>query len=491
MSDTALPNHEAILKLCAAAAPAAWYPRDYAAASGVPRDSLYEPLNDLRISGLVQLTDWVKDRGQGYILTDLGQEVLGNPAYLTQLANSLRNEEDHVTAPTVLPAKTSGVRTPEFPRLVPILLLINILTFAASAVVATQAGVPLGTFLTKGDSATIHRLGGVSALDLLHGEWWRLLGCTFLHFGIFHLAANMFSLYFCARLESIWGAARFMFIYFVAGFAGSCSMMMVNPGTLSEPTVGAGASGAIWGLLAALIAWVLINRKRIAPEELAANINQFLIVMVLNIGMCWVPMISASAHAGGALAGLLLAGLLHIHRLATEPRRFMATLLIITLPLLFGLCLYQVMRSDPRWQRIEREEVSRIAERELNEQVPHIDETFDAFDKLDDEAMKLLNVEPDKRGKAAVSSMQEELTQVLTKSHDLAEKLPPNDKLREDIERRRRLGREALEKLTAFATELESMLRENRTLAGEEAGTLRSRRKEYKEAMLAWKKRNQ
>ena len=84
MPDSVLPTHEALLRLCALAAPKPWHPRLYARESGVPRDSLDSPLNDLRLAGLVRLTDWEKGSGQGYVLTEQGEEMLKNPVALAQ-----------------------------------------------------------------------------------------------------------------------------------------------------------------------------------------------------------------------------------------------------------------------------------------------------------------------------------------------------------------------------------------------------------------------
>ena len=48
----------AVLKLCAASAPAPWYPRAYATLLGVERDSLDPFLDQLRLGGLIRLTEW-------------------------------------------------------------------------------------------------------------------------------------------------------------------------------------------------------------------------------------------------------------------------------------------------------------------------------------------------------------------------------------------------------------------------------------------------
>src|SRR5262249_38328108 len=69
------PTPDAILRLCAASAPA-WFPSGYAAETGTDRDSLDEPLNQLRLGGLVRIGGWEPGKGQCYVLTDAGRAAL-------------------------------------------------------------------------------------------------------------------------------------------------------------------------------------------------------------------------------------------------------------------------------------------------------------------------------------------------------------------------------------------------------------------------------
>ena len=66
-----------------------WYPRQYAEKHGVDIESLYSPLNDLRIAELIRLTEWIAGSGQGYVITDRGREVLADPAFLLQMHKGL------------------------------------------------------------------------------------------------------------------------------------------------------------------------------------------------------------------------------------------------------------------------------------------------------------------------------------------------------------------------------------------------------------------
>src|SRR5713226_10085732 len=76
---------ETILRQCAEAAPSPWYPSEYARTNGIHRDSLDPYLDQLRMAGLVHLTDWVPGHGQGYALTPAGEDVLKNPRQLARL----------------------------------------------------------------------------------------------------------------------------------------------------------------------------------------------------------------------------------------------------------------------------------------------------------------------------------------------------------------------------------------------------------------------
>src|SRR4051794_14204257 len=85
MPETTVPPLDEILRLCAAAAPQPWYPSPHAQAAGIPRDNLDAPLEKLRMSGLIRLTDWVQGRGQGYVLTPEGEQVVRDPRHMAQI----------------------------------------------------------------------------------------------------------------------------------------------------------------------------------------------------------------------------------------------------------------------------------------------------------------------------------------------------------------------------------------------------------------------
>jgi membrane associated rhomboid family serine protease len=125
------------------------------------------------------------------------------------------------------------------------------------------------------------------------GEWYRALTYGFLHSGLFHLAINMFVLYILGMLlEPAIGTRRFVAIYLISILGGALGVAVID-----EQEVTVGASGGIFGLMAAAF---LIARQR-GLDELASQIG-FLVVLNLVITFS-VPNISIGGHLGGLVAG--------------------------------------------------------------------------------------------------------------------------------------------------------------------------------------------
>src|SRR6058998_1412428 len=76
---------ETLLRQCQATAPEPLYAGAYAQTSGLPREQIDAALDQLRLAGLIRLTDWAQGRGQGYTLTPAGTEALQNLKFLQRL----------------------------------------------------------------------------------------------------------------------------------------------------------------------------------------------------------------------------------------------------------------------------------------------------------------------------------------------------------------------------------------------------------------------
>lgn len=133
----------------------------------------------------------------------------------------------------------------------------------------------------------------------IEGEWWRLLTAAFLHGGMLHIAFNMYVLWMIGPiLESLFGHFRFIVLYLVAALAGSVASYMFS----SPITFSVGASGAIFGLMAALI---------VAGHHLKRDVTQVLVLLGINVVIGFlVPGIDWRAHLGGAVVGGLIAAIM-------------------------------------------------------------------------------------------------------------------------------------------------------------------------------------
>jgi membrane associated rhomboid family serine protease len=425
MSEPAATSiRETVLRQCLAADPEPWYPKEYAEKVGIDREGLYSLLNDLRIANLVQLTDWVKGKGQGYRITILGRQVLSDPAVLAQL----REGKAAVTAaPAPAPEPVGATRfergeaarralfLPGRVRVVPALLALNLAAFAVSFAVAVRSvGVDPMRFLGSGDAIALHKVGAVTAPDLARGEWWRLVTNCFLHYGLFHLALNMFTLSLVRRVEVLWGSGRFLVLYLICGVCGSCVGIYYYPGDARHVVYLAGASGALWGVMTSEAAWLVINYSHLPPAEVRAWLNQIFFALLVNLGVSMLPGVSAAAHLGGGAAGVLTAGLLQAHRFGPPSRRSVASVMLALLPGLFLLALSLGFEYESRLQPFVRD----VHREKLDERLGKLAPTLDG---LEPQAEKLHLEESAKRDPAQVAKVREGLQALVKQARDAAD----------------------------------------------------------------------
>jgi membrane associated rhomboid family serine protease len=139
--------------------------------------------------------------------------------------------------------------------------------------------------------------GSIYGPAIADGEWWRLVTGGFLHAGLLHLAFNMYLLWILGgALERYAGTARFLAIYFVALLWGSAGALLLSP---DSRTVG--ASGAVFGLMAAL--FLLERQKGIAL--LGGSVGALLAINLVFTFLF--PGVSIGGHVGGILGGLAAA----------------------------------------------------------------------------------------------------------------------------------------------------------------------------------------
>ena len=153
------------------------------------------------------------------------------------------------------------------------------------------------------DSDVLIKFGAMFTPRIADGEYWRLFTAMFVHVGWQHLLLNGFGLFIIGQLvEQSYGPYRFITIYILAGLAGSVSSFILN-----DIAVGAGASGAIFGILGAVVAFFVVHR-----ENLGEFGRQSLMGFLIVAGIMLVTGFSMSgvdnfAHMGGFAAGFALA----------------------------------------------------------------------------------------------------------------------------------------------------------------------------------------
>jgi rhomboid protease GluP len=136
----------------------------------------------------------------------------------------------------------------------------------------------------------------------LKGEWWRLFTAMFLHFGLIHLAFNMWVLWSLGQLtERLFGSAYFLVLYLFSGLCGSLGSLYWHPDVNS-----AGASGAIFGVMGGLFALMVKPATRIPPSIAVAQRNSALIFIAYNLFNGLRPGIDNAAHIGGLLGGFAM-----------------------------------------------------------------------------------------------------------------------------------------------------------------------------------------
>lgn len=183
----------------------------------------------------------------------------------------------------------------------------------ASGAVATRSATPFVTYALIAVNVVVYAITAAQSRSLMAneqgsalfidwvmyppavaaGEWFRVLGSGFLHYGLIHLLLNMFALYVVGRdIELVLGRARYLAVYLISLLGGSGAVML-----LAQDNLTAGASGAVYGLFGAIT--VILIRLRQNP-------NSMLILIGINVFISFsLPGISLWGHLGGLAAGTL------------------------------------------------------------------------------------------------------------------------------------------------------------------------------------------
>jgi len=199
-----------------------------------------------------------------------------------------------------------------------------------NALIATNLGIYVWTLLGQfsrsafsGDLSGITERLVISRFFLDDGEWYRLVSSGFVHFGILHVALNMYLLYQLGRLlEPTLGSLTFGLVYGASLLGGSAGALLLSPNALTG-----GASGAVFGIMAAAV--VGMRERGVNPLQTGLGMT-FLINIVFTLA---IPGISVGGHFGGAIAGAICGAVV------LAPARWRVThVAYVVVPCVVGLC---------------------------------------------------------------------------------------------------------------------------------------------------------
>lgn len=150
-------------------------------------------------------------------------------------------------------------------------------------------------------SSTLEKMGGLEWSKVVQQhQGWRLIACIWLHAGVVHILANMLGLVFIGlRLEQEFGFLKISILYLLSGFGGSLLSALFIQNSISV-----GASGALFGLLGAMLSELLTNWTIYASK--CAALGTLIFIIVINLAVGVLPHVDNFAHIGGFMSGFLL-----------------------------------------------------------------------------------------------------------------------------------------------------------------------------------------
>lgn len=172
------------------------------------------------------------------------------------------------------------------------------------------------------DNLTLLKFGANLDILVKNGDYYRLFTCAFLHIGVMHLLFNMYALYIVGpQVESFYGKIKFLIIYLVSAISGSLLSI-----TFSYNVISAGASGAIFGLLGAMLYFGYYYRVYLGNIIKSQILPLILVNLIFGFASSGVD---NAAHIGGLIGGLLASMALGINKKESKGDNINGIILLI------------------------------------------------------------------------------------------------------------------------------------------------------------------
>ena len=183
------------------------------------------------------------------------------------------------------------------------------------------------------DTMTLLKFGALNKILVLAGDYYRLVTSAFLHIGFWHLVCNMYALYILGRdIESYFGTLNYLFIYLMSAIIGNLISLLF----LGDYVTSAGASGAVFGLMGALLYFGYNYRVTLNN----AITKQILPVIILNLAIGFAASgINNFAHIGGLIGGAMASMAVGVKYKSSKQDKINGT---IVLTILLILLIYKI-----------------------------------------------------------------------------------------------------------------------------------------------------
>jgi membrane associated rhomboid family serine protease len=233
-------------------------------------------------------------------------------------------------------AGRAGVATKTLIGINVVVAVISIATGGVRSVAGGGLGGLLGSSTPLTDWGSVlgyatYGPGDTALHGIAAGEWYRLITAMFLHYGVLHLLLNMYALWILGRdLERVLGPLRFTGLYLLAGLGGNVAAYLFS----AQNAATAGASTAVFGLMAAI--FVILRRLKL-------SVAPILPIIVINVIFTFaIANISVAGHLGGLVVGAIVGWILAY---APKERRnlFQGLGCALVLVLLIALAVYRTM----------------------------------------------------------------------------------------------------------------------------------------------------
>jgi len=257
-----------------------------------------------------------------------------------------------------------------------IIVGINVLVFVA--MVAT------GSSFINPSREQLLRWGANWGPLSLGTQPWRILTSNYVHIGIIHIAFNMWCLWNLGQLaERVLGRMNYVILYTLCGISGSLASLWWHP-----LSVGAGASGAIFGLAGASIAVFYMGHLPIPKAAIQGTTRSLLTFVGYNLLFGLSPGIDNSAHIGGLVSGFAMGAVLSKHILvAPEARRTWARVTWIVMALVLFMADGWLRRlspqlpllADPKYVAAQQIQSAKMAlrQRQSNEAISQLQDAIE------------------------------------------------------------------------------------------------------------------